>query len=390
MAKRKTIRIGLLLTGYLLCQGVLCVLFPGHKAIATFFNGLLFLAFSLWLYSKNRDTATSSYNLDVIIYDLFKSISDHETPENIYQLILESAVRAVPSAEKGSIVRYEGDTMTFVANFNYDSSYLDQLHVRTKDSIFYRNTDGAMDHGVIISDLLEETLRSSHADDLRGNGFCSMCAPVILGGKTVASIHLDNHRSVSFTREDLKILEIFAYEASNILNLYESIDVLQRLAERDVLTSAYNRRFGDQVIHRLLLEETPFLLIMMDLNSLKQINDQFGHPMGDRYITLFSDTVKKLIPPKTTFIRYGGDEFLLILPSENASYGELLMQDILEQLANIPSAEIPLPLSFSYGMVSIPEESTCPDQIIMVADKRMYQYKQLIKGQMYFDGFDNE
>ncbi len=107
----------------------------------------------------------------------------------------------------------------------------------------------------------------------------------------------------------------------------------------DVLTGLYNRR-GIKCV------ENDFSLIFIDLDNFKKINDNFGYSIGDEILQKFSDILKKISRNTDLFIRWGGDEFVLILPNTSARDAEIIVYRIKEKVKDKN-----LSIDFSYGII---------------------------------------
>ncbi len=155
-----------------------------------------------------------------------------------------------------------------------------------------------------------------------------------------------------------------------------------KLALLDPLTGLYNRRSGEQrlaeEISRSQRHGCPLTVVMLDLNKLKEINDQFGHPAGDEVIRSFALRVNKAIRGSDLAIRLGGDEFLLLLP-------ECKPEEVRHVLGRLSGMKVDLEgqvvsLAFSAGWTNyIPGE--LPEELLKRADAALYVNKRAGKEQ---------
>ena len=154
---------------------------------------------------------------------------------------------------------------------------------------------------------------------------------------------------------------------------------LKHVASTDTMTGLYNRNWALQLLTQILENNSVLYensLVFIDLDSLKKINDKFGHDQGDAMILRTVELIQKRIRKSDSLCRWGGDEFLLITRA-NERQTSLLMEDILNILQehNASRKDI-FTVSFSYGVVEIkPTSGQTVDSIIKEADKRMYAYK---------------
>lgn len=151
----------------------------------------------------------------------------------------------------------------------------------------------------------------------------------------------------------------------------------KEIMEKDALTCAYSRTFFE-----LMSKEGAFipkvkegvnLVVMVDIDNFKQINDTFGHAKGDEALIYTADVIKRKIREKDYIIRYGGDEFLIFLMGCTQDIGEKMMKSINDFLLHDKTFEIPL--SISYGIVEIRNQDKLY-QAIEEADNKMYLDKK--------------
>jgi diguanylate cyclase (GGDEF)-like protein len=146
-----------------------------------------------------------------------------------------------------------------------------------------------------------------------------VCAPLRVEGETIGVIELLNHRGgLGYSDRDLRLLEIFAQTISaSIANAIEA-QRSKEMAKRDDLTGLYNDRY---LHHSLSLVITDALahgddcgLIFLDLDHFKNVNDTHGHLIGSRVLAEVGATLHRILPFGAIAARYGGDEFVVVLP----------------------------------------------------------------------------
>ena len=137
----------------------------------------------------------------------------------------------------------------------------------------------------------------------------------------------------------------------------------------DALTKAYSRLYLIQEASRLLDYQILFSLVYIDLNKLKYVNDTFGHKAGDAYLCDFVKAISNNLWSEDCLARFGGDEFIIIMPNCTRDNAFERLKDIRENIKKYNSN-----FSFSAGISDSNEASTL-DNIISIADKRMYEEK---------------
>lgn len=152
-------------------------------------------------------------------------------------------------------------------------------------------------------------------------------------------------------------------------------------ATHDSLTDLYNRHFiVDQLEQQLDLfrrHGNPCSIVLIDIDRFKQVNDQFGHASGDEVLVAFSRRTESQIRLGDTFGRYGGEEFLLVLPMTELPSALSLAERIRGHLASTPLLEHPRPLTItaSFGVAQIKANESI-DTWLIRADKALYRAKE--------------
>lgn len=177
----------------------------------------------------------------------------------------------------------------------------------------------------------------------------------------------------SYFDKDKKIIILSRIDVSDIVKDYDyQIRQFKNETYRDALTSAYNRKYYEENLKHLNLNAG---IAIIDIDDFKICNDVFGHRAGDLVLISIAKVIKNNIKREDIFIRYGGDEFLLVLPNANENDFEVTLNNILKQVRKISLAEFPrLQISVSIGGVLSKNEVV--EEAVNIADRSMYQAKQ--------------
>ncbi len=182
---------------------------------------------------------------------------------------------------------------------------------------------------------------------------------------------------------NLTALVLLAYVAMVIAREQRrSRDAAIRLSTIDPLTGLYNRTYFftavDREIARSARSKRGFCLLMMDLDELKSINDRNGHYFGDRVLGGVGEVIRSGVRKIDTAARYGGDEFVVLLPETDPTGAYVLAEKVRIGVTelNIPVAGIPIHPSISVGVVSYPDDGQTSDELLISADQAMYASKR--------------
>jgi len=157
---------------------------------------------------------------------------------------------------------------------------------------------------------------------------------------------------------------------------------LQLQATTDELTGIFNRRyfieaaFGE--LKRAARNQHPLALALIDLDNLKQINDTYGHAMGDQALLVFTRTCQKNIREIDIFARFGGDEFVLLLLEADCQQACAVVERVRSALGSLPlnHQDPPVPITISAGISGLVREEESLDALLVRADLALYQAKQ--------------
>ncbi|MFZ1982387.1 MAG: PAS domain S-box protein [Smithella sp.] len=216
-----------------------------------------------------------------------------------------------------------------------------------------------------------------------------VCLPLIGKGELFGLLHLGTKRSLQEDQRQWDIAElkeiavIFAeYLSLSIANIKLSEKLVSQ-SIRDPLTRLYNRRYMDEIIgHEILRaarQQTGIGVVMVDIDHFKQINDTYGHETGDEYLMNLADFFRLKIRGSDFVFRYGGEEFILILPESSVEdtykYAELLRQEIKNMKIHFRGQLLPS-ITLSFGIAAYPDHGLDTIELIRVADKALYTAKE--------------
>jgi diguanylate cyclase (GGDEF)-like protein len=182
---------------------------------------------------------------------------------------------------------------------------------------------------------------------------------------------------------NLTALVLLAYVATVIAREQRTArDAAVRLSTVDPLTGLFNRTFFfaavDREIDRSLRSSRGFCLLMMDVDELKAINDRYGHYFGDQVIRGIGEVIQTGVRKIDTAARYGGDEFVVLLPETDPTGAWVLAEKVRIGVTelNVVVAGTQIPASVSVGVVNFPDDGQTSDALMISADQAMYASKR--------------
>lgn len=165
-------------------------------------------------------------------------------------------------------------------------------------------------------------------------------------------------------------------------NLRKSTRRLIEEASTDPLTGAESRRYGERILEHTYdtyhVKKNPVYIAMLDIDDFKSINDHYGHDAGDRVLKYVTEIIQSTLKEKGTVIRWGGDEFVVVMESITKNEAMLLLDRVLYECETNPLDLISteLTISLSIGMTSIVDKDSTYLEALKRADEAMYQSKQ--------------
>ncbi|MDQ3280360.1 MAG: GGDEF domain-containing protein [Acidobacteriota bacterium] len=186
-----------------------------------------------------------------------------------------------------------------------------------------------------------------------------------------------------FTPQERDVLAIFSTQVSMLLDTIRAREKIVNLADTDDLTGIWNKRyFRRQLPHEIERSRTfnvPLSLILFDIDEFKQINDSFGHVIGDVVLSELCGVVRESLRPTDILARFGGDEFAIILPHTDRGGATAVADRVLQKVNSltIPTDEEgAIRCAVSIGVAEYDRNDVSANDLIRRADERLYEAKR--------------
>ncbi len=209
-----------------------------------------------------------------------------------------------------------------------------------------------------------------------------LCVPLVSQGNTVAVLHLQGAGAESLSEDVQRLASALAEQLSLAVGNLRLQETLRSGSERDPLTDLYNRRHLELSLQRELARATrhgfPVSLIMLDVDHFKAFNDTNGHDAGDEVLRNVAQVLKRHTRVEDVACRYGGEEFLVVLPACTMDDAYSKAEAIREAIAQLHvfSRGIALPrITASLGTACYPEDGERMEDLIAGADAALYRAK---------------
>ena len=247
---------------------------------------------------------------------------------------------------------------------------------------------GRLQHAEPRSCLAVRSGRGHDEDDRRaallacavcsGCGGKSTCTPLTVGGEVIGSVLVASQHSYSDI-ERQQIRDSVGQAAPVLANL-RNLAIAELRAATDSLTGLPNKRAVGDSLKRMLAQASramsPMSLIVLDLDHFKEINDRFGHPVGDQALAGVGAALQSAIRDSDFAGRNGGEEFAIVLPDTDQAGAVLTAEKIRESIADISLPGLDVSITASVGIAVYPEHATSPERLERLADAALYTAKR--------------
>lgn len=212
--------------------------------------------------------------------------------------------------------------------------------------------------------------------------------PIIVGDEAVGALTLLSRERRRFSPHAVRVGHEMTGQAAHAIDRANLFGQLRQRAETDGLTGCLNHRAAFETLDREIAvarkQHETVSIIVVDLDDFKFFNDTHGHLTGDKVLVEIASVLQGIARPRDYVARFGGDEFLMILPNTSASMASTIAERLLRNVdsATVSVGELTLPIRISIGLATFPNDARNRQELIAYADAAMYSAKELGGGQV--------
>jgi len=207
--------------------------------------------------------------------------------------------------------------------------------------------------------------------------------PLISRGRVVGVLNAESQHADAFSEADVALMSAVGSQLASYLEVAQSHDTLKREAGHDPLTRLNNRRLFleriQQEVIRAAAAAESFSIVFLDVDELKRINDTYGHLAGDALLREVSNALMDAVRGEDVVARYGGDEFVVLLPATPAPAATIVAQRISDGIARhrfMAGRELLQIPGVSLGVATFPRDGATAEELLATADATLYRQQR--------------
>ena len=226
---------------------------------------------------------------------------------------------------------------------------------------------------------LVRTGQEGHPQGLLASSRSVLCLPITYGESLLGVLNVESEQENAFSAEDQLVMNTLADLLATALHNSFVFQKLQQQSITDGLTSIKTRRFFWEALSsewkRASRSGRPFSVVLVDLDKFKEVNDNFGHMEGDLVLARVGRLLEQKCRQSNVVARYGGDEFVILMPETGVEQAQILAERLRLWLATDPMLS-EHHITGSFGVATFPVHGFSAEDIIRVADAGMYVSKK--------------
>jgi diguanylate cyclase (GGDEF)-like protein len=303
--------------------------------------------------------------------DLIDTLQLTESEQEAHDLLKRHLERSVP------------DSTVTVLNRNNSADRLQAMTSVDADSPLAAGLESARPRSCLAVRKARPHTAAGAQDSLLACPVCSgcpglvTCTPLIVGGEVIGSVLANHERALDET--DQRSIREAVTQAAPVMGNLRNLAIAELRAATDGLTGLPNRRAIQDAIRRMVAQAsrtmTPLAALMCDLDHFKHVNDKYGHGRGDDVLAAVGAALTSSIRASDFAGRYGGEEFLVLLPETDAVGALALAEKIRAAVAAIQVPTVDQHITISVGIAVFPDHALDSETLLRAADRAVYTAK---------------
>lgn len=301
--------------------------------------------------------------------DTLQLAQDEDETRHLLQRYLE---RSIP------------DSVAVVLNRNNSADRLEAVTDLPADSPLVRTLQNADPHACLAIRAGQTHRESDRHEALLACAVCSgcsgssICSPLTVGGEVIGAVL--SSRPAAYNAAEVKRIRESVSQAAPVLANLRNLAIAEFRAATDSLTGLPNKRAVADTTKRMFAQasraDSNLSLLMLDLDHFKQINDRFGHPVGDQALADVGAALRASLRDSDFAGRDGGEEFCVLLPDTDTDEAHIVAEKIRDAIAGITLPGLDARLTASVGIATYPTHAGTAERLERLADSTLYIAKR--------------
>lgn len=315
----------------------------------------------------------------LVLKDVAESLTTTLSLDDIASLLISRA---------SNTIKKEGRAMLYLVDVEKQELMLSAsqgaINVKAKKGDVF--DQWVLKHGIplLIEDVAED-FRFSGPDVEEAKEFFKslIISPLLNSDKIIGILRMDSIRAAVYTQDDLRLLDIIGDLGAVAIQNAFLYSCIQDLAIKDSLTGLYVRRYFlkrlEEEVKRAARKNGSLSLLMLDIDRFKSYNDRFGHAAGDIVLKYLASTITASLHEGDMAARYGGEEMVVLLVNAGKKEAKKTAESIRKKIEDAPFVlrREKQNLTVSIGIATYPKDSILEEELIKIADSRLYKAKGL-------------
>ena len=309
---------------------------------------------------------TSTFNMDQILIIILKRLSELIKAKNWTLFLLD------PKTEE----------LYFGVVVGLDKGALADVRIGLGEGI--AGTVAHTGEPILVPEVQQDPRFSNRVDDLTGFVTHSIiCLPLKMQGAVIGVIEIVNPEDMSLFQDNfMPLLSILADYVAIAIHNARTYRKIESLSITDDVTGYYNTRHIHQHLDQLLHQGQEVSLVFLDVDNFKEVVDSHGHLLGSRILGDAAQIIASKLEENDRLVRYGGDEFIIILPGQDKHTAFDKVVAVRKALADatfLEDLELQTRLTASFGIANYPGDAADKKELLQMADNSLYRSKDMGK-----------
>ncbi|SFL44026.1 sensor domain-containing diguanylate cyclase [Pelosinus propionicus] len=315
------------------------------------------------------------------IFFISQRLTNYDGVDDIWEYIAKTAL-TITRADAVVIRDFNlvSGHLTIVKSYGLSKSYINEPPIRLEEGVIGYVVSESKPY--IHSDILQSIEWSTSGLASKEGIRSVVCVPLKGKESSTGAITVMRKKVEPFSEQEIFLLKIFGLQASEAIKIVKLVNSLQQQAMYDDLTQVYNKNALNSVLEKTLSLSKRYSkemsIIFIDIDNFKMFNDTHGHLLGDKLLCDFAQILKKNCRKSDSVGRFGGEEFVILVPHTNkkkaAAFANKIRRSI-EKSTFIGRGNSENSITFSAGISCFPEDGDAIFELLQQADRAMYQSK---------------